>query len=163
MPSTRAAHAAPAILVIHGPNLNLLGSREPDIYGRTRLADIDESLRVLGKELGMTVRTFQSNSEGAIIDAIQEARRNASGLIINPAGYTHTSVAIRDALLALEMPIIEVHLSNVHKREAFRHRSLTADIVTGQIMGLGVHGYKLALRAMAALIDDRRGEATAGH
>ena len=140
------------VLVVHGPNLNMLGRREPEIYGRTRLEDINAQLVSLGQQWGMKVSTFQSNSEGAIVDALQSAVGDTSGLIINPAAYTHTSVAIRDALLMLEIPVIEVHLSNVYKRETFRHRSLMVDVVTGQIMGLGINGYYLALRALADII-----------
>ena len=143
---------SPAILVIHGPNLNMLGLREPEIYGSTGLAEIDAGLKAFGEKLGLRVSAFQANSEGAIIDAIQSARSSIAGLIINPAGYTHTSVAIRDALLLLEVPIIEVHLSNIHKRENFRHRSITAGAATGQVMGLGPQGYSLALQAIAGLI-----------
>ena len=139
------------ILVIHGPNLNLLGVREPEVYGSTRLAEIDAELKKLGSRWGLEVETFQSNSEGGIVESIQAAWNTVSGLIINPAAYTHTSVAIRDALLLHAVPIIEVHLSNIHKREAFRHHSMIADVVTGQITGLGINGYYLALRAMADL------------
>jgi 3-dehydroquinate dehydratase-2 len=140
------------VLVIHGPNLNLLGTREPEVYGRTTLADIDEQLRALGRELGLEVESFQSNSEGAIVDRIQAARGEAAVLIINPAGYTHTSVAIRDAIAAVSIRTIEVHLSNVHKREPFRHHSTIADIAEGRLMGFGAEGYLLALRASAKMI-----------
>ena len=142
-----AAQALATVLVIHGPNLNLLGQREPEIYGRTRLGDIDRSLKQLGRELGLKVETFQSNSEGAIVDRIQRARGRARVLVINPAAYTHTSVAIRDAITACELPTVEVHLSNVYRREPFRHHSTIADIVVGRIMGFGAEGYLLALRA----------------
>ena len=140
------------VLVIHGPNLNLLGEREPEIYGRTTLADIDRQLRELGDELGVSVETFQSNSEGAIVDRIQQARGKVGALLINPAGYTHTSVAIRDAVQALAVPVIEVHLSNVYRREPFRHRSMFADVAHGRIMGFGADSYLLALRAAARLV-----------
>jgi 3-dehydroquinate dehydratase-2 len=140
------------VLVIHGPNLNLLGEREPEIYGRTTLAEIDDRLRELGAELGVSVETFQSNSEGAIVDRIQEARGKVGVLLINPAGYTHTSVAIRDAVQALGVPVIEVHLSNVYRRERFRHRSMFADVAHGRIMGFGADSYLLALRAAAGLV-----------
>ncbi|HTY55252.1 MAG TPA: type II 3-dehydroquinate dehydratase [Candidatus Binataceae bacterium] len=140
------------ILVIHGPNLNLLGEREPEIYGRTTLADIDDQLRKLGDDLGVTVETFQSNSEGAIVDRIQQARGEIGALIINPAAYTHTSVAIRDAVQAIAVPVIEVHLSNVYRREPFRHHSTLADIAHGRIMGFGADSYLLALRAGANLL-----------
>lgn len=140
------------ILVIHGPNLNLLGEREPEIYGRTTLADIDQQLRALGDELGVAVETFQSNSEGAIVDRIQQARSEVGALLINPAGYTHTSVAIRDAVQAIAIPMIEVHLSNVYRREPFRHHSTLADVAHGRIMGFGADSYMLALRAAAGLL-----------
>ncbi|HVA77323.1 MAG TPA: type II 3-dehydroquinate dehydratase [Candidatus Binataceae bacterium] len=134
-------------LVIHGPNLNLLGTREPDIYGTTTLKDIDRELKRLGAELGIAVTAFQSNSEGAIVDRIQQARGRADVILINPGAYTHTSVAIRDALSAVGLPAVEVHLSNVYRRERFRHRSMIADIVVGRIMGFGAASYYLALRA----------------
>lgn len=140
------------VLVIHGPNLNMLGKREPELYGTTTLADIDADLVEHGKELNLTVETFQSNHEGAIVQRIQEAFGNCQGLVINPAAYTHTSVAIRDAVLLLGVPTIEIHLSNIYKREPFRHKSLIADVATGQISGLGVHGYILALTAVAGLL-----------
>ena len=130
----------------------MLGLREPEIYGRTRLEEIDAQLVTLGKQWGLKVSTFQSNSEGLLVDTIQAAMGKVSGLIINPAAYTHTSIAIRDALLMLAVPVIEIHLSNVHRREAFRQRSLLADVVTGQIVGLGVNGYYLALRALADIV-----------
>ena len=141
-----------SILVIHGPNLNMLGQREPETYGYTRLADIDSELKKLGKRWGLDVDTFQSNHEGAIVDTIQQAIGNRAGLIINPAAYTHTSIAIRDAMLQLDVPIIEVHISNIHRRESFRRHSYMADVATGQIVGLGINGYYLALRAMADLL-----------
>lgn len=141
------------ILVIHGPNLNMLGKREPEVYGSTSLATIDGELQRLGKQLHLEVATFQSNHEGELVDRIQQAISHVDGVIINPAAYTHTSVALRDALLLLECPVIEVHLSNIHRRESFRQRSLVADVVHGSIAGLGVQGYPLALRALAELID----------
>ena len=140
------------ILVIHGPNLNLLGTREPDIYGATTLDEVDTMLVSLGRPLGFEVETFQSNHEGAIVEKIQAAIGKADGVIINPAAFTHTSVAIRDALLLIDCPIIEIHLSNIYKREPFRHKSMVADVATGQISGLGVQGYGLALEAMTRLI-----------
>jgi 3-dehydroquinate dehydratase-2 len=145
------------VLVIHGPNLNLLGMREPEVYGHTRLNDINSALEKQGQQIGLAVRAFQSNSEGALVDAIQSAIGQVSGLIINPAGYTHTSIAIRDALLALNIPIIEVHLSNIHRRETFRQHSFTADVSTGQIVGLGVNGYYLALQALKDILDNKKG------
>ena len=147
-----AAISSPRVLVIHGPNLNLLGAREPHIYGRQTLEEINSSLRALGLRLGIEVDAFQSNHEGAIVDRIQQAAGAYSGMIINAAAFTHTSIAIRDALAALSIPIIEVHLSNIHQREVFRHNCLTAAVVTGQIVGLGPAGYLLALRALADLV-----------
>jgi len=149
---TAAATSHPRVLVIHGPNLNLLGSREPHIYGRQTLEDINASLTALGLRLEVSVDAFQSNHEGAIVDRIQQAAGAYAGIIINAAAYTHTSVAIRDALAALSIPVIEVHLSNIHQREPFRHASLMAAVVTGQILGLGAAGYRLALRALAEMI-----------
>jgi 3-dehydroquinate dehydratase II len=142
----------PAVLVIHGPNLNMLGQREPELYGKTTLSMIDQDLEALGDRLGLCVESFQSNHEGAIVDRIQAAIGGCHGIIINPAAYTHTSVAIRDALLQLDVPIVEIHLSNIDKRESFRHTSLIADIATGRIAGFGAHGYMLALDAMAKMI-----------
>ncbi len=151
-PAEKRLQQPARVLVIHGPNLNLLGDREPEIYGRTTLAEIDRRLRDLGPELGVTVETFQSNSEGAIVDRIQEARGRADVLVINPAAYTHTSVAIRDAVGALDVPVIEVHLSNVYRREPFRHHSTLADVAHGRIMGFGPESYMLALRAAVDLV-----------
>ena len=143
---------APSVLVINGPNLNLLGTREPEIYGRTTLQDINRELIALGTELGIRVESCQSNSEGALVDRIQQARGNVDLIIINPAAYTHTSIAIRDALTAIEVPIIELHLSNVYKREPFRHHSTIADVVEARLMGFGAEGYLLALRAAAKML-----------
>jgi 3-dehydroquinate dehydratase-2 len=145
------------IYVLNGPNLNLLGTREPDIYGHTTLPEIDEELRVLGKELGITVETFQSNHEGALVDRIQAARGKAQALIVNAGGYTHTSVAMRDALAAVALPVIEVHLSHLAAREDFRQRSMLAPVCVAQITGLGAFGYRLALEAAVHLIAGRKG------
>ena len=142
----------PIVLVIHGPNLNMLGKREPEVYGDVTLDRINKKLRERGKSLGVTVETFQSNHEGEIIERIQGTMGACNGLIINPAAFTHTSIAIRDALLLLDMPMIEVHLSNIYKREPFRQNSMVADIVTGQISGLGADGYFLALDAISNMI-----------
>ncbi|HUS81550.1 MAG TPA: type II 3-dehydroquinate dehydratase [Armatimonadota bacterium] len=145
------------ISVIHGPNLNLLGVREPEIYGRVTLDEIDARIRELAAELGVEVETCQHNSEGEIIDAIQRAGVQADGIVINPAGYTHTSVAIHDALKAVCIPAVEVHLSNILAREDWRHRSLTAPACAGVISGLGADSYLLALRAVCALIEGDHG------
>jgi len=137
------------ILVLHGPNLNLLGTREPETYGSESLHDIDQSLQILGKELHAMVQSFQSNHEGALVDRIHQARLDdVDGIVINPAAYTHTSIAIRDALLGVQIPFIEVHLSNVHARESFRHTSRLADIASGVIAGFGSYSYHLALQGL---------------
>ncbi len=140
------------ILVIHGPNLNMLGKREPHIYGHESLAEIDARLKAKGEKLGIDVEAFQSNHEGAIVDRIQQAAGTAHGVVINPAAYTHTSVAIRDALAMLEIPAVEVHLSNIYRREPFRHTSLIADIVAARIAGFGAHGYTLALEGLVGML-----------
>jgi 3-dehydroquinate dehydratase-2 len=139
----------PLVLVLHGPNLNLLGTREPHLYGLTTLREIDKDLIERGLELGLAVETFQSNHEGVLIDRVQQARGVAAGLIVNAGGLTHTSVSLRDAVAAVELPVVEVHLSNLYVREEFRHRSFLAPVCTGQIAGLGAIGYRLALEALA--------------
>ncbi len=139
---------APRILVLHGPNLNLLGAREPEIYGSTTLAEIDAQLATLAVERGAEVECFQSNHEGALIDRIHEAAPRASGILVNPGGLTHTSVSLRDALVASGLPVVEVHLSNVHAREEFRQRSLVSGIAVGVISGLGPLGYRAGLEAL---------------
>jgi 3-dehydroquinate dehydratase-2 len=134
------------VLVLHGPNLNLLGTREPDVYGRVTLKEIDAELAQMATEVGATLASFQSNHEGALIDRVHATRDDGTDfIIINPAALTHTSVALRDALAGVALPFVEVHLSNVHKREAFRHHSHFSDLAEGVICGLGATGYRLAL------------------
>ena len=140
------------ILVVHGPNLNLLGAREPEVYGSLTLDRVNETISILAADLGCSVSFFQSNSEGAIIDAIQQARGVCDGILINPAAYTHTSVAIRDAVAAVDLPVVEVHLSNIHRREEFRHHSFIAPVAVGQIAGFGADSYLLGLRALFTYI-----------
>lgn len=141
------------ILVIHGPNLNMLGQREPEIYGDQSLDAIDAQLVKLSHELGLDLETFQSNHEGEIVSRIQQATGSCDGILINPAAYTHTSIAIRDALSLLDIPVVEIHLSNIYRREPFRHQSLIADIAAGRISGFGARGYLLGLEGLAGLIE----------
>ena len=145
------------ILLIHGPNLNMLGRREPEIYGHTTLAQIDDAVRERAEAAGATLLAFQSNHEGALIDFLQAEGWDADGIIINPGALTHYGLALRDALASLSAPIIEVHLSNVYKREAFRHTSVVAPIATGQIAGLGWRGYLLALDWVLGEMREARG------
>ncbi len=135
-------------LILHGPNMNLLGLREPGVYGATTLSEINQRLEGLAKELGVGLRCVQSNHEGALIDALHEAREWAAGVVFNPGGYTHTSVALRDAVTAIAIPVVEVHLSNVHAREEFRRRSMIAPVCMGSIAGFGWRSYALGLRAL---------------
>jgi 3-dehydroquinate dehydratase-2 len=142
-----------AILLINGPNLNLLGTREPAVYGSTTLSDVVSAAKSQGKDLGIEVQDFQSNHEGAIIDRIHEAREKVQFIIINPGGLTHTSVALRDALAGVAIPFLEVHISNVHAREEFRHRSFLSDKAVGVVCGLGVFGYTTAINFVAQKLD----------
>jgi 3-dehydroquinate dehydratase II len=140
------------IYILNGPNLNLLGQRQPEIYGGKTLEDVEADCVALGQELGLAVSLFQSNHEGVIIDTIHDARHKAQGIVINPGAFTHTSVAILDALNAFDGPVIEVHISNVHKRESFRHQSYVSLRADGVIAGFGTEGYLAALRRMATLL-----------
>ncbi|MEO1243068.1 MAG: type II 3-dehydroquinate dehydratase [Pseudomonadota bacterium] len=147
--------AAKPVFLLNGPNLNLLGQREPEIYGRATLADIETEARKRAEDLGFALDFRQSNSEGTLVDWVQEADAKAAGLIINPGAYTHTSIALLDALTAASLPKIELHLSNIHTREAFRQRSVTASGVDGIIAGFGAAGYRLALEALKSLVESR--------
>lgn len=149
------------IRVINGPNLNMLGLREPSIYGTDTLQDLEDRLRRVAEELGVDVDFVQSNSEGAIVDAIQACRVTRDALVINPGGYTHTSVAIHDAIRAAEVPAVEVHVSNIHARESFRSQSITGAACVAVISGLGLYGYGLALQAAAKLVRAEQGEQAA--
>jgi 3-dehydroquinate dehydratase-2 len=142
------------ILILHGPNLNLLGAREPEVYGSLTLEDINNKLVELGKELGAEIKCTQSNHEGVLIDALHDARTWANGVVFNPGGYTHTSVALRDAILAIGIPVIEVHLSNVYAREKFRHTSMISAVCKGKIVGFGWRSYTLGLKALTDLLKD---------
>ena len=142
------------ILVLNGPNLNLLGKRQPEIYGTLTLAQIEHRIRALAKELGIEIEVRQSNSEGELVTWIQEAANKFGAIVINPAAYTHTSLAMRDAVSAVGIPTVEIHISNIHKREPFRHHSFIAEVAVGQIAGFGVDSYMLGLRAAADLIQE---------
>ena len=147
---SRGASASLRILIVHGPNLNLLGKREPEVYGTQTLADIDAELALRAKELGVEIEAVQSNHEGELIDRIQEAMGHAQGILINPGGFTHSSVALRDALVATNLPVVEVHLSNVYAREDFRRHSYVSPVAVGVISGLGALGYRFGLEALVA-------------
>jgi 3-dehydroquinate dehydratase-2 len=146
----------PSILILNGPNLNLLGKREPAHYGVLTLDEITKKLEEQGQNLSIEIRCTQSNHEGALIDALQEAAEWANGVIFNPGGYSHTSVALRDAVADLKLPVIEVHLSNIYAREEFRHQSLIAPVCTGSIAGLGWRSYSAALSALAGILEENR-------
>lgn len=146
----------PKVLVINGPNLNLLGTREPEIYGSEKLEDINGALKTYAHELGVELEFMQSNHEGEIVDAIQNARNSADAVLINPGAFTHTSVAIRDAFLATAVPFVEVHLSNINAREPFRKKSLLSDIAEGIVMGFGPQSYSLGLCAIASILKDKK-------
>ncbi|MGD8881436.1 MAG: type II 3-dehydroquinate dehydratase [Desulfobacterales bacterium] len=140
------------VLVIHGPNLNMLGKREPDIYGHQTLDEINAGLKAKASKLGLHIETFQSNHEGDIVEKIQQAHGTFHGILINPAAYTHTSIAIRDALSLIDIPVVEVHLSNIYQRESFRHTSMMSAIVRAQISGFGPQGYLLAIEGLAHML-----------
>ncbi len=144
------------VLVIHGPNLNLLGRREPSLYGTATLADVDRELRALGKELGAEVQTLQSNHEGTVIDHLHSAMGRFQAVVLNAGGLTHYSVALRDAVAAIQVPVVEVHVTNIHAREPLRRVSVIAPVVAGQIAGFGMHSYLLGLRAAVALAQQRQ-------
>ncbi|MGH7480790.1 MAG: type II 3-dehydroquinate dehydratase [Longimicrobiales bacterium] len=141
------------ISVVHGPNLNLLGAREPELYGATTLAEIDTRLRTLAAELDVTVDSFQSNVEGALVDRIQQEGERVAGFLVNAGAYTHTSVALRDALLGVGRPFVEIHVSNLYAREPYRQRSLLADVAAGVVIGFGADGYLLGLRGLVARLE----------
>ncbi|MBX3037064.1 MAG: type II 3-dehydroquinate dehydratase [Anaerolineales bacterium] len=140
------------ILILHGPNLNLLGTREPEVYGSMTLENINEKMIALGKELNVEIKCLQSNHEGALIDALHDACTWANGVVFNPGGYTHTSIALRDAISAIQIPVIEVHLSNVYAREEFRHTSFVSAVCKGKVTGFGWKSYELGLRGLIDLI-----------
>jgi 3-dehydroquinate dehydratase-2 len=142
-----------SILILHGPNMNLLGEREPGIYGEITLEEIDRRLVQHGEQLGLAVRTFQTNSEGGLIDALHDARHWAVGVVFNPGGYTHTSIALRDAVTAIKLPVVEIHLSNIYGREDFRHQSVIAPVCAGTISGFGWRSYLLGLDALQSVLN----------
>jgi 3-dehydroquinate dehydratase-2 len=145
----------PLVAVLNGPNLNMLGLRQPEIYGAATLDDVEAMCAEVAEGLDLAIDFRQTNAEGELVGWVQECRGRADGIVINPAAYTHTSIALMDALLTTELPVIEVHISNIHRRESFRHQSYVSRVAVGVIAGLGVRGYALALQAMAALLDER--------
>ena len=147
----------PQLLLLNGPNLNLLGTREPAVYGSATLQDVEDLVRVTARALGLEVRAVQSNSEGALVDAVQAAREDCAGVVVNAGAYTHTSVALRDALAAVALPFVEVHVSNVYAREEFRHHSYLAPLASAVIVGAGVQGYAFAVQRLATLLAERDG------
>ena len=144
----------PRLLLLNGPNLNLLGTREPEVYGSMTLADVEALARTTAESVGLELRAVQSNSEGALVDAVQAAREDCAGLVVNAGAYTHTSVALRDALAGVALPFVEVHISNVHAREEFRHHSYLAPLASAVIVGAGVQGYAFAVQRLATLLGD---------
>jgi 3-dehydroquinate dehydratase II len=144
------------ILVLHGPNLNMLGKREPEHYGSLSLEEIDSRLIDLGQKLDLDVRVFQANGEGQLIDALHQSRDWAAGIVFNPGGYTHTSIALRDAISAIQLPVVEVHLSNVHAREEFRRKSFIAPVCVGSISGFGWRSYLLGMQALKGILDEEQ-------
>ena len=152
-PAIQTAH--PLIAVLNGPNMNMLGLRQPHLYGAATIDDVETLCADTAEQLGLAIDFRQTNSEGELVSWIQECRNRAAAIVINPAGYTTTSIAVMDALLAVDLPTIEVHITNIHRREEFRHHSFISKAATGVIAGLGVHGYALALHALAAILDDK--------
>ena len=148
----------PSVLVLNGPNLNLLGTRQPEVYGSTTLAMVEANCIAHGEKLGLSVTCHQSNHEGALVDAIHEARTTHAGIVLNAGAYTHTSIALMDAIASAELPVVEVHLSNIHAREAFRHRSYIAPVALGQIAGFGAQGYLMALDALKVHLSESGAE-----
>ena len=144
----------PQLLLLNGPNLNLLGTREPAVYGSATLQDVEDLARTTAESLGFDLRAVQSNGEGALVDAVQEARDDCDGIVVNAGAYTHTSIALRDALAAVEVPFIEVHVSNVYAREEFRHHSFLAPLASAVIVGAGIQGYAFAVQRLASVLAD---------
>lgn len=157
MPPASSALSPPLIVVLNGPNLNLLGTRQPQMYGAATLDDVEALCAATAEALGLAIDFRQTNGEGELISWVQECRGRAAGIVINPAGYSHTSVALMDALLAVELPVVEVHITNIHRREEFRHHSYVSKAATGVVAGFGIRGYALALQAIAEMVADGDG------